>query len=58
MCSGAPNNLADSSVAKCGDLYEEYDLDPVVYDNTYDVEIINYDITNFNNVLSASVTIF
>ncbi len=58
MCSGAPNNLGDDEVAKCGDVYRDFDRDPVLFDNSHDEEKINYDITNFNNVLSASVTIF
>lgn len=58
MCSGAPNNLGDSVIAKCGDIYRDYQLDPVRYDDSHSEEKINFDITNFNNVLSASVTIF
>lgn len=58
MCSGAPNNLGTDTVAKCGDVYSDYGLDPVEYDGAHDNEMINFDITNFNDVLSASVTIF
>lgn len=58
MCSGYPNNLDADSVAVCGDIYREYDLDPVKYDDAYNNEMINYDITNFNSVLASSLTIF
>ena len=58
MCSGAPNNLGSDTVAKCGDIYVDYGLDPVEYDGVHDIELINFDITNFNDVLSASVTFF
>ena len=58
MCSGSPNDLGDSTLAKCGDIYRDYDRDPVEFDGSHQEEKINYDITNFNNVLSASVTIF
>ena len=58
MCSHAPNNLGLDSVAKCGDVYKDYGLDPVEYDKAYSIEMINFDITNFNNVLNASLTIF
>ena len=58
MCSGFPNNLGDTSLSKCGDVYRDYARDPIKFDGAHDNELINYDITNFNNVLSASVTIF
>ena len=58
MCSGAPNYLGSDQVAKCGDIYADYGLDPVEYDGAHDNEMINFDITNFNDVISASVTIF
>ena len=40
MCSGWPNNLGDDVVAKCGSIYTEYGLDPIVYDDTRSLEII------------------
>ena len=58
MCSGYPNYLGAGAVAKCGDIYRDYGLDPVEYDDTYNNEMINYDITNFNSVLASSLTIF
>lgn len=58
MCSGVPNNLGAGAVAKCGDVYRDYGLDPVTFDGVYANEMINYDITNFNNVVQASLTIF
>ena len=58
MCSGSPNFLGDNTVAKCGDVYQDYGMDPVKYDSVLTKELINYDITNFNNVLEASLTIF
>ena len=33
-------------------------MDPVAYDSVLTNELINYDITNFNNVFNASLTIF
>ncbi len=59
MCRGPPNvNLEGAVIAKCGDVYSDYGLDPVVNDNAYENETINFDITNFNSVLSAIVLIF
>jgi len=59
MCREYPNqDLADAKVATCGDIYDEFGRDPVAYDNAYDIESINYDITNFNSVINASITIF
>ena len=58
MCSGKPNFLGAEAVAKCGDVYRDYGLDPVTYDNALSNEMINFDIINFNNVLKASLTIF
>ena len=58
MCSGAPNNLGDEVVGKCGDIYTEYGLDPREYDGALDNEMINFDITNFNSFFAASLTIF
>ena len=58
MCSGLPNNLGDSSVAKCGDIYRDYGLDPAEYDGALDNEMINFDITNFNSVMAAALTLF
>ena len=43
---------------KCGNVYRDYGLDPVEYDDVYNNEMINYDITNFNNVFSSALTIF
>ena len=45
-------------MAKCGDIYTEYGLDPRVYDGALDNEMINFDITNFNSFFAASLTIF
>lgn len=58
MCSGYPNFLKDTVIAKCGNIYRDYQLDPKIHDDSYNIEMINYDITNFNNVFSASLTIF
>ena len=58
MCSGFPNQLGEATVGKCGDVYRDYGYDPVEYDDALNNEMINYDITNFNNVLTASLTIF
>lgn len=59
MCREYPNlDQADAKVARCGDIYAEFGRDPVAYDKVYDIESINYDITNFNSVINASVTIF
>ena len=33
-------------------------MDPIAYDSVLTREMINYDITNFNNVFEASLTIF
>ena len=57
-CSGAPNNLGTEVVAKCGDIYRDYGLDPVEFDGAYENEMINFDIINFNDVVGASVSIF
>jgi hypothetical protein len=58
MCSGLPNNLGPNVVAKCGDIYRDYGLDPKEFDNAHENEAINFDITNFNNVWAAKITIF
>ena len=58
MCSGFPNNLGTDVVAKCGDVYRDYGLDPREFDGAYENEMINFDITNFNNVGNAAITIF
>ena len=58
MCSGFPNNLGTDVVAKCGDIYRDYELSPVEYDGALENELINFDITNFNNVGNAAITIF
>ena len=58
MCSGYPNHLGSDTVAKCGDVYKDYGLDPDKYDKVKENELINYDITNFNSVINAGVTIF
>ena len=50
--------MGPDAVAKCGDVYRDYGRDPVVYDGVWENESINFDITNFNDVISASVTIF
>ena len=33
-------------------------MDPVEYDGVHDNELVNFDITNFNSVLNASLIIF
>lgn len=58
MCSGYPNYLGDGVLAKCGDIYRDYNLPPREFDDTYNNEMINFDITNFNDVLASSLTIF
>lgn len=58
MCTGFPNNLGEESGAICGDIYRDYGLDPVEFDQVRENELINYDITNFNSVLNAYLTIF
>ena len=58
MCRGSPNFIETGAVAKCGDIHRDYGLDPLVYDGVLENETINYDITNFNSVFKASVTIF
>ena len=58
MCSGAPNYLGSDTVAKCGDIYRDYGLDPVEYDAAHDNEMINFDLSNFNSVFNALFTIF
>ena len=43
MCSGYPNNLHEddvNAVAKCGDVYSDYGLDPETVDDTTNLEII------------------
>ena len=58
MCSGSPNFLGEGQVAKCGDIYRDYGLDPREFDSALDNETINYDITNFNSVLTSIMTLF
>lgn len=58
MCRGSTSEIDGTITKRCGDVFSDYDLDPVIYDAAYEEAMINYDITNFNNVLSASVTIF
>ena len=58
MCSGSPNFLGDEVVAKCGSVYEEYGLDPRELDKTSDLEMIIYDLINFNDVLNSGLTVF
>jgi hypothetical protein len=58
MCSGYPNNLGPNVVAKCGDVYRDYGLDPQEFDGALENQMINFDITNFNNIGAASITIF
>lgn len=56
MCSGSPNFL--EGVAKCGDFYRDYGRDPEVYDGVLENENLNFEITNFNSVIKAGITIF
>ncbi len=61
MCSGSPNKLGaidESAVAKCGNVYRDYGLDPVTVDSTRTLEVIQYDIVNFNNLINAFITVF
>ena len=58
MCSGYPNYLGTEVVAKCGNVHTEYGLDAQVIDQTENLEIIGYDINNFNSVVNAAVTLF
>ena len=58
MCTGFPNNLGADSKAKCGNIYRDYGLDPVEFDAVRESEMINFDITNFNSVGNAALTIF
>ena len=61
MCSGFPNNLREgdvNAVAKCGDVYSDYGLDPETVDGTTDLEIIQFDIVNFNHLGTAIITVF
>ena len=46
------------TVAKCGNVFTEYDRDPRIFDNTTDMELIFYDIVNFNNIASSGLTVF
>ena len=48
----------DTSVAKCGNVFTDYQLDPRVVDRTDELELIFYDIVNFNNIGNAGVLIF
>ena len=52
------DDMCPGPVMKCGNVYRDYGLDPVEYDDVYNNEMINYDITNFNNVFSSALTIF
>ena len=58
MCSGYPNYLGTETVAKCGDIFKDYGLDPIKYDQIRENEMINYDITNFNSVIHGGLTVF
>ena len=58
MCSGWPNKLGEGVVAKCGNVYTEYGLDPVTVDDTKSLEIIQFDLVNFNNLGQALITVF
>lgn len=58
MCSGAPNFLGDEVVAKCGNILLDYQLDPRIYDNSKDLAIIGYDISNFNDLISSTLNVF
>lgn len=50
--------LPPGSVAKCGNIYDEYGLDPMVYDNTGEMGLVNFDVVSFNNVGRAGLMIF
>ena len=57
MCVGYPNNLGEGAV--CGNVYDDYDkLQPKDVDKTNEMEKIFYDITNFNNIFTATITVF
>ena len=53
MCSGSPNFLGDQVVAKCGNVFTSYGLDPIEIDKTESLEIIMYDRFNFNNIIDS-----
>ena len=40
MCSGFPNYLGSDEVAKCGDVFRDYGLDPVEVDKVREMELI------------------
>ena len=48
----------DFTVAKCGNVFLEYGLDPRVVDKTDQIELINNDIVNFNHIGNAAVVVF
>lgn len=50
--------VSEGAVAKCGNIYNEYGLDPAVYDNVGENELIFFDIVNFNNFGRAGLLIF
>jgi len=56
MCTGLPNNLGEGHV--CGDVYKDYGLDPEEVDNVASIEIIQYNIVNFDDFIKALVTVF
>ena len=45
-------------VAKCGDVYRDYNLLPTDVDKVQKMETIQHDIVNFNNIFIAVVTVF
>ena len=57
-CRNYPNFLGDETVAKCGNLLRDYELDPREYDYPMDNEGILYDTINFNNIGLSMLTIF
>ena len=56
MCVGFPNHLGEGRV--CGDVYRDYGLDPYKVDDVTNNEIIQYNITGFDNFIKALVTVF
>lgn len=57
-CNGYPNNLGEDTFSRCGSILSEYGLDPRVYDDVYDNELILFDTINFNNIFMSGLIIF
>lgn len=60
-CRNYPNFIpesGDTQIAKCGNLYRDYQISPELVDQPKDLEIIEWDIVNFNNIGKSLVLIF